>query len=59
MKLRELKGLAPKSEQQPNEIDIFNKEDLEKIGAINAFIKLGRHPNIKPSLNFLYAMVGV
>lgn len=58
MKLRDLKGLGPKSERQLNDIDIFTKEDLEKTGAINAFIQLSNHSNIKPSLNFLYAMVG-
>lgn len=58
MKLRDLKGLGEMSEKQLNKIGIFSKEDLEKIGAINAFIKLGKKSNIKPNLNFLYAMVG-
>jgi DNA transformation protein len=58
MKLRDLKGLGPKSEKQLNEIGISSKDDLEQIGVINAFIKSGIHSSIKSSLNFLYAMVG-
>ncbi|MGR8931618.1 MAG: TfoX/Sxy family DNA transformation protein [Gammaproteobacteria bacterium] len=56
--LSQLKGLGPKSEKCLNEIGINTKKDLEKIGAIRAFIKLRNEYSIKPSLNFLYAMVG-
>jgi len=58
VKLSKLKGLGPKSEKTLSEIGIYNKEDLEKTGAVNAFIKLNKECSIKPSLNFLYAMVG-
>lgn len=58
MKLRELQGLGPKSEKCLNDIGIFTKEDLEKIGPIKAYIKLRDESKTKPSLNFLYAMVG-
>ena len=58
LKLRELKGLGPKSEKCLHEIGIQSKEDLESIGAIRAFIKLKKECSTKPSLNFLYAMVG-
>jgi len=57
-KLSNLKGLGPKSEKCLNEIGIYTKEDLEEIGAVQAFIKLKKECSIKPSLNFLYAMVG-
>jgi len=57
-KLSTLKGLGSKSEKCLNEIGIYTKEDLEEIGAINAFIKLKKECSVKPSLNFLYAMVG-
>lgn len=56
--LSTLKGLGPKSEKKLNEIGIYTKEDLEKIGAVKALIKLKEQSSIKPSLNFLYAMVG-
>jgi len=58
MSLRKLKGLGPKTEKYLNEIGIYTKENLAEIGAVNAFIKLQKEGHIKPSLNFLYAMVG-
>jgi len=58
VKLSELKGIGFKSEKSLNEIGIFTKEDLESIGAVRAFIKLSEQCSVKPSLNFLYAMVG-
>ena len=57
-KLNQLKGIGPKSEKSLNEIGIYNKQDLEDMGAVKAFIKLKNEANIKPGLNFLYAMVG-
>ena len=56
--LSKLKGLGPKSEQQLNEIGIYTRKELKNIGPVNAFITLQRECSIKPSLNFLYAMVG-
>ncbi len=56
--LSKLKGLGPKSEKCLNEIGIKSKSDLETIGPIRAFLKLRQECSIKPSLNFLYAMVG-
>ena len=56
--LSKLKGLGPKSEKCLNEIGIKTKSDLEAIGPIHAFLKLRKECSIKPSLNFLYAMVG-
>jgi len=58
MKLRDLKGLGPKPEKCLNEIGIYTSDDLEAMGSIRAFIKLKKECSIKPSLNFLYAMVG-
>ncbi len=58
MSLKDLKGLGPKSEKQLNAIGINNKSDLEKIGALNAFIKLSENSSNNISLNFLYALVG-
>ena len=57
-KLRDLKGLGPKSEKMLIEVGINTEEELREIGAIRAFIRLKKECSIKPSLNFLYAMVG-
>lgn len=57
-KLSQLKGLGLKSEKSLNEIGIFNKQDLQNIGAVKAFITLRNEARVKPSLNFLYAIVG-
>ena len=58
MKLRDLKGLGPKSEKCLHEIGITTPEALQQVGAIGAFIKLHQEGREKPSLNFLYALVG-
>jgi len=56
--LSKLKGLGPKSERCLNEIGIFTLDDLKAVGPVRAFIRLREEGSIKPSLNFLYAMVG-
>ena len=56
--LGKLKGLGPKAERCLNEIGIKTRNDLEAVGPIQAFIKLREECSIKPSINFLYAMVG-
>ena len=56
--LSKLKGLGPKSERCLNEIGIKTRHDLETIGPVRAFLKLRSECSTKPSLNFLYAMVG-
>jgi len=56
--LSKLKGLGRKSERCLNEIGIKTREDLERIGAIKAFVMLEEQCSIKPSLNFLYAIMG-
>ena len=58
MKLRELKGLGPKSEKCLQGIGINTPEELERVGAVNAFIRLKKESGSSPSLNFLYALVG-
>lgn len=55
----DLKGLGPKSMQCLNEIGIYTKADLEKLGPIQTFVKLKTEcETMRPSLNFLYALVG-
>jgi len=56
--LSKLKGLGPKSERCLNEIGVRTKSDLDAIGPVQAFLKLRKECSTKPSLNFLYAMVG-
>ncbi len=56
--LRQLKGLGAKSEKALNDIGILTAADLKTIGPVRAFIKLKNESITKPSLNFLYAMVG-
>lgn len=59
LRVGKLKGLGPKSEKCLNEIGIFTQSDLEKIGPVRAFLKLKKECTLmKPSLNFLYAMIG-
>ena len=57
-RLRDLPGLGPKSEEWLTEVGIKTPEQLKKIGAVEAFIKLKNESRSKPSLNFLYALVG-
>ena len=56
--LRDLPGLGPKSEELLIEIGIRTPDELKQIGAVEAFIKLRQQSRSKPSLNFLYALVG-
>ena len=58
MKLRNLKGLGPKSEEWLHEVGIMTPDNLRSVGVVRAFIKLKKECSVKPSLNFLYAMVG-
>ena len=39
-------------------IGIKSPKELEKIGALEAFIRMRNAEAINPSLNFLYAMIG-
>lgn len=57
MRLRDLKGLGPKSEADLLAVGVCSVEELNRIGPIEAFLKL-KASNDKVSLNFLYALVG-
>lgn len=57
-RLRDLHGLGPKSEAWLQEVGINSPDELRAIGAVRAFIRLKKECSTKPSLNFLYAMVG-
>ena len=53
-----LKNLGPISVYWLAQINIHTFGDLKQRGAINCFEELGELPEFKPSLNFLYAMLG-
>ncbi len=56
--LSKLKGIGPKSEKCLNEIGVYSRQDLERLGPVKVFLKLKKECSSKPSLNFLYALVG-
>lgn len=58
LRLRDLKGLGQKSEQDLIEVGVTSPTELHNIGAVCAFMKLHKANKPKPSLNFLYALVG-
>jgi DNA transformation protein len=61
-RIRDLPGLARKSEEALARVSIFTVEDLRTIGPVMAFYRLrmlARDAGMSgPSLNFLYALVG-
>lgn len=56
--LSSLKGLGPKSEKSLNRIGLYSKADLINLGAVRAYLRLKQSSSDRPSLNFLYALVG-
>ncbi|MFO6423619.1 TfoX/Sxy family protein [Motilimonas sp. KMU-193] len=58
MKISDLPGLGPKSEQMLQAAGISSVEHLKELGAIAAFIKVKQSSGATPSLNLLYALVG-
>ena len=58
-RLRDLPGLGPASEQALVDVGIDSVAKLQELGAINAYLTLWEaNPDQRPSLNFLYALVG-
>ena len=58
MRIRDLKGLGPKSEEKLGQVHITTPDEFRSVGALRAFIALREETDTKPSLNFLYALVG-
>jgi len=54
--INELSCLGPTSEKMLATIGVHNKEDLQDIGPVQAYLELEQHYKPKPSLNLLYAM---
>jgi DNA transformation protein len=56
-RLRDLMNLGPASEKMLKAVDIRTPEDLEALGAVEAFRRV-RDCELNPSLNLLYALEG-
>jgi DNA transformation protein and related proteins len=55
--VEELKNLGPVSRQWLATVGIHTRNDLERVGSIEAFLRIrDTQEGIKPSLNLLYAM---
>jgi TfoX/Sxy family transcriptional regulator of competence genes len=52
-----LKNVGPKSAAWLRQVGVRTQEDLEALGAVDAFIKVKR-AGFRPSLNLLYALEG-
>jgi len=52
-----LRNVGPKSAAWLRQVGIRTHDDLARLGAVEAFLKVKR-AGFKPSLNLLYAMVG-
>ena len=57
-KIHQLKNSSTSSEKNLAKINIRAEQQLKKKGAITCFEELCELENFKPSLNFLYAMLG-
>lgn len=57
MALTDLPGIGPKAAQQLRAVGINNEHELRELGAIATYVRL-QSLTPKPSLNFLYALVG-
>lgn len=58
MRLRDLPGLGPKTEQQLEAVGISTPNELRKVGPTQAFLRIRERLTSKPSLNLLYALIG-
>jgi DNA transformation protein and related proteins len=57
--LIKLPNIGKKTEQHLNEVGIYSKEDLEKVGALNAWRKIkGNYPYKDICICALYALIG-
>lgn len=56
-RLRDMKNLGPASEKMLKAVDIHTPEDLARLGAVEAFLRV-RDNELHPSLNLLYALEG-
>ena len=52
-----LRNIGPKSAAWLRQVGLRSREDLEAVGAVEAFMRV-RRAGFKPSLNLLYALEG-
>ena len=52
-----LRNIGPKSAAWLRQVGLRSREDLEAVGAVDAFMRV-RRAGFKPSLNLLYALEG-
>ena len=57
-RIRDLRNLGPATERMLAEVEIFNEEDLRRLGAVAAYRRLKFRFERGVSLNALYAMEG-
>lgn len=58
MKLSELQNLGPATEERLNAVGVASAEELDQVGAIEAYRRLRQRYPRETSLNALYAMIG-
>ena len=57
MTTAKLRNIGPKSAAWLRQVGLRSREDLEAVGAVDAFMRVKR-AGFKPSLNLLYALEG-
>ena len=57
MSTAKLRNIGPKSAAWLRQVGLRSREDLESVGAVDAFMRVKR-AGFKPSLNLLYALEG-
>ena len=57
MSTAKLRNIGPKSAAWLRQVGLRSREDLEAVGAVDAFMRVKR-AGFKPSLNLLYALEG-
>ena len=57
MSTEKLRNIGPKSAAWLRQVGLRSREDLEGVGAVDAFMRVKR-AGFKPSLNLLYALEG-
>ena len=57
MSTAKLRNIGPKSAAWLRQVGLRSREDLEAVGAVEAFMRVKR-AGFKPSLNLLYALEG-
>lgn len=55
MKISELSNLGPKSEKWLNEIGVFSRSDVERVGPVEIY-RLLKQRGLPASLNLVYAI---